>query len=58
MIFDTNKVNRATKNLYQKMNNDQKLKELFLNFNKSYDECLIQIQKKNNEITPDDFDDL
>lgn len=40
------------------MNNDQKLKELFLNFNKSYDECLIQIQKKNNEITPDDFDDL
>lgn len=58
LIFDTNKVNRATKNLYQKMNNDQKLKELFLNFNKSYDECLIQIQKKNNEITPDDFDDL
>lgn len=58
LISDENRNDSQTINLYQKMNNDLELKNLFLNFNKSYDECLLQIQKKDDEITLDDFEDL
>lgn len=58
LISDKNRNKNETSRLYQKMNNDLKLKELFLRFNNAYDECVMQIKKKNDEITSDDFEDL
>ncbi|MNV84544.1 hypothetical protein D3C71_1784240 [compost metagenome] len=58
LIYDKGRNNNETIKLYQRMNNDLKLKELFLKFNKAYDECIIQIKEKNDEITADDFEDL
>ena len=40
------------------MNNEKKKKKLLSKLNEAYDECVLQISTKENEITQDDFDDL
>lgn len=55
---DIDKIELETISLHQIMNNDNNLKTLFLKLNKAYDECILQIATKENEITQDDFDDL
>lgn len=52
------KIELETISLHQIMNNDNNLKKLLSKLNEAYDECVLQISTKENEITQDDFDDL
>lgn len=55
---NNDKIELETISLHQIMNNDNNLKKLFSKLNEAYDECILQISTKENEITQDDFDDL
>ena len=52
------KIELETISLHQIMNNDNNLKKLLSKLNEAYDECVLQLSTKENEITQDDFEDL